>query len=168
LIEEGVDVAIRIAELADSSLIARRLAPGHRTVCAAPSYLERFGAPTTPDDLKHHNCLTLSVASALNEWAFEGPEGRRTVRVTGTFEANSVIALHRAALAGLGLLRASRFLVGPDLKAGHLAPVLSDFHCPGDSAIHAVYPHSRHLSPKVRAFVDFLVEKFTPVPPWEI
>jgi len=167
LVEEGVDVAIRIAELADSSLIARRLAPGNRTVCAAPSYLDRYGMPKTPDDLKHHNCLTLSIASSLNEWGFEGPDGKRTVRVSGTFEANNVIALHRAALEGLGLLRASRFLVGPDLKAGRLIPVLSEFHCPGDSAIYAVYPHNRHLSPKVRAFVDFLVEKFMPVPPWE-
>lgn len=167
LVEEGVDVAIRIAELADSSLIARRLAPGHRAICASPEYLARHGAPETPDDLARHNCLTLSLPSSLNEWEFDGPNGRRRVRITGTFRANNAIALHRAALAGLGLMRGSRFLVGADIKAGRLVPVLSQFACPGESAIYAVYPHSRHLSPKVRAFVDFLVERFTPVPPWD-
>lgn len=167
LVEEGADVAIRIAALTDSSLIARRLAPGNRSLCASPAYLEKHGVPQSVEDLKNHNCLTLNLSPKLNEWEFDCASEKRTVRVNGTFVANNILALHQAALAGIGIIRGSRFLVATDIKAGRLVPVLQDVHCPGDSAIHAVYPHSRHLSPKVRAFVDFLVERFTPVPPWE-
>lgn len=167
LVEEGVDVAIRFTEqLSDPSLVARRLAVNRRIVCAAPPYIEARGEPQKPEDLLKHNCLTLYTVSTFNEWEFEGPEGKRVLHVSGSFETNSADALYHAALAGLGIARLSTYLVGPDLKAGRLVMLLPQY-THEKASILAVYPHRRHVSPKVRAFVDFLLEKFTPVPPWE-
>lgn len=163
LVEESVDVAIRSGPLPDSSLIARRLAPDRRIVCAAPGYLERHGTPSTPADLVDHNCLIFSGLPTLNEWTFEGPE---TVKERGSFEANNGDALRDGVLAGLGIARLAAFLVGPDVKAGRLVALFEDRQPADDSAINVLYPHHRHLSPKVRVFVDYLVERMTPVPPW--
>jgi len=167
LVEEEVDVVIRIAKLPDSTLIARKLAPAKRMVAAAPSYIEKHGMPNTPDDLIHHNCLTLSFETGLNQWEFKGENGPKRYRVDGNFESNNATALHDAALSGLGLIRAANFIIGPDIQAGRLIPVLSDYETEGESNIYAIYPQNRHLSPKVRAFVDLLCDKFLPVPPWE-
>jgi len=168
LVEEEVDVAVRIADLPDSSLIARKLGPARRMVAASPKYLEMHGEPTTPDDLKDHNCLTLSFETSLNQWEFGGPDGPKRIRVTGNFETNNATALHEAARAGLGLIRAGNFILQPDIREGRLIPVLQEFEAHGgDTNIYAVYPHNRHLSPKVRAFVDLLTDNFLPVPPWE-
>jgi len=166
LVEEGVDVAIRFTEqLTDPSLVARRLAVNRRVICAAPSYLNAHGRPHTPEDLLRHNCLRLYTVSSFNDWEFEGPDGARVLHVSGNFETNSADALYHATLAGLGVARLSTYLVGPDLRSGRLLRVLPDY-THEKACILAVYPHRRHLSPKVRAFVDFLVEKLTPVPPW--
>lgn len=169
LIEEGVDLAIRIAELPDSSFIARRLAPARRVVCASPDYWRRHGRPRHPTDLADHSCLIytyLSALSAQREWRFKGPKGPVSVRVSGCLEANNGDALRDAALAGLGVYLAPTFIVGDDLWAGRLEEVLSDYE---DSrlSVYAVYPHRQHLSAKVRAFVDFLVERFGPEPYWD-
>jgi len=167
LVEEGVDVAIRFTEqLSDPSLVARRLAVNRRLICAAPAYLEAHGVPHTPQDLARHNCLTLYTISSFNDWTFEGPDGTEVLHVNGTLESNSADALYHATLAGLGIARLSTYLIGPDLKAGRLVAVLPDY-VHQDASILAVYPHRRNLSPRVRAFIDFLVEKFTPEPPWE-
>ncbi len=168
LVEEGIDVAIHFTEqLTDPSLVARRLALNRRVISAAPSYIAAHGAPQTPEDLLKHNCLSLYTVSSFNDWEFDGPQGSRVLHVQGNFETNSADALYHAALAGLGIVRISTYLVGPDLKAGRLVRLLPDYVYEKASIV-AVYPHRRHLSPKVRAFVDFLVEKFTPVPPWEV
>ena len=167
LVEEEVDVAIRIGELPDSSLIARKLAPARRVVAGAPSYLGRVGTPKSPDDLKDHNCLTLSFETSLNQWEFAGPDGPRRMRVSGNYETNNATAMHAAALDGLGLIRSADFIVGPDIRAGRLIPVLTDFETDRAPNIYAVYSHARHLSPKVRAFVDLLADAFSPTPPWE-
>ena len=167
LVEEGFDVGVRIGVLTDSTLVARKLGVPKRTVVAAPSYLERHGVPRTPDDLVNHECLKLSIPTALNRWEFMFPEGSRMVDVSGRFEADNAIALHEAAIAGLGLFRAASFVVGDGIKAGRLVPVLEDFETSGDAGIFVVWPHNRNLSAKVRAFVDTLVEAFTPIPPWE-
>ena len=167
LVEEGVDVAIRIGVLTDSTLIARKLAPARRVVVAAPAYLERMGAPKTPDDLEKHDCLTLSFESSLNRWEVKGDNGPRIIRVSGSFQSNNAVVLHQASLEGVGLFRAATFVVGPDVEAGRLVPVLQEYEPEGEANIYAVYPTARHLSPKVRMFVDALVETFTPVPPWE-
>jgi len=167
LIEEGVDVAIRIGARVDSSLISRQLAEDRRLICAAPSYIDRHGAPRTPDELADHNCLAwMANQGGLNDWPFAGPDGPYTVTVSGNAEVNSGETLHEMALAGLGLARMAEFRVGDDIKSGRLVPVLLDHHRAEPLPIHVVYPHRRHLLPKVRSFVDFLAWRFTPVPPW--
>jgi DNA-binding transcriptional LysR family regulator len=168
LIEEGVDVAIRIGARTDSSLISRQLAEDHRLICAAPAYLDRHGMPQTPDDLTGHNCLAwMANQGGLNDWPFVGPDGPYTVTVSGNAEVNSGETLHEMALAGLGLARMAEFRVGADIAAGRLVPLLLDHHRADPLPIHVVYPHRRHLLPKVRTFVDFLALKFTPAPPWK-
>ncbi len=166
LLAEGFDVGVRIGHLPDSSLIARRLAPSRRVVCGAPEYLARCGRPKHPDDLIRHNCLRYTYSAANGDWYFDGPDGRIDVRVQGTLAANNGEALRAAALAGLGLIVSPTFIVGPDLLAGRLEAVLTRY-CGDDSALYAVYPHKRHLSAKVRAFVDFLAERFGPDPYWD-
>lgn len=168
LVEEGIDVAIQWREqIEDPSVVSRRLCVNRRIICAAPAYVERRGLPRTPEELLEHNCLTLSELSEFNDWEFEDPEhGSRVLHVDGDFSANTADALYEAALAGVGLARLSTWLVMPDIRAGRLVPVLPAY--PHDrSAFYVVYPQRRHLSPAVRAFVDFLVELFVPVPPWE-
>lgn len=167
IVEVSIDVAIRLGELSDSSLVARKLGESRRIICASPAYLDRLGVPRTPEDLAHHNCLTLSNNTRFNEWSFDTEEGQRMVRVSGNFETNLSDSLLQAALAGTGIARLSAFMVGPYIKAGQLVPLLDD--CNREMQIvHAVYPHRRHLPPKTRAFVDFLAEKFAPDdPPWQ-
>lgn len=166
LVEEGVDVAVRVSSLPDSALVVRKLAPERRIICAAPDYLASHGTPRTPADLVHHNCLTYSTLAA-NEWKFAGADGVFSVDARGNFEANGGEAMREMALSGVGLVRLATFLIGPDIRAGRLVPLLTDYERAEGSAVYAVYPHRRHLSTKVRAFVDFLVEKMTPTPPWE-
>jgi DNA-binding transcriptional LysR family regulator len=167
LVDEGFDMAVRVGTLADSSLVARKLAPMRRTVCAAPAYLEKRGVPASPGDLKAHECLCYSNVGMAQEWRFVRADGRPwPVEVRGRLHANNGDALRAAALRGFGLAVLPSFLVGRDFQSGALVSVLEEF-LPQDSAVHAVYPHARHLSPKVRAFVDFLAERFGPVPYWD-
>jgi DNA-binding transcriptional LysR family regulator len=167
LVEEGLDVAVRVEALPDSSLIARHLAPCRVVICAAPSYLERHGVPQTPADLAAHNCLTLTMSPFYSEWHFIGADGKeQKIHVTGNLRANSAIALAEAALKGQGLTFQPTYVVGEDLNAGRLVPVLSDYAL-AELAVRALYPHSRLLSAKVRAFVDFLVARFGQEPAWD-
>lgn len=158
-VEEGADVVVRVGELRDTSLIARKLAPNRRMVVGSPEYFARAGMPATPADLRHHNCLAYTYRASRHEWFFQGPEGPQTVSISGTLESNHSEALHTAVLRGLGLALLPLWIVWPDLHAGRLVEALPDYRTP-DSAIHAIYAHNRHLSPKVRAFVDFLAECF--------
>lgn len=167
LIEEGVDVALQLSEeFEHESLVARKLFTNRRLVCAAADYLERHGTPQTPGDLLQHNCLTHSSFRHFNDWEFRDGGDTRIVRVSGNFDVNSASALYRATLAGIGIARLATFLIGHDLQSGRLVALLEAYqHQP--SSLLIVYPHRRHLSSKVRAFVDFLIEKFTPIPQWE-
>lgn len=167
LVDEGWDVAVRIGRLADSSLIARRLAPIRRVVCAAPAYLERRGVPRVPADLAGHDCLSHSAVNPW-EWRFSALDGQvLSVEIRGRFHADNGDVLRVMALAAQGLAFLPTFFVGDDIRAGRLVPVLEEF-VPLDVALHAVYPHNRHLSPKVRAFVDYLAETFGPDPYWDL
>ncbi len=169
LVEEGFDVAVRVRTgLPDSSLIARRLAPVRRVVCAAPDYLERYGCPERPEDLVTHRCLIYSLSSSPTEWTFalRGGGEPLAVQVAPYYTANSSIALREAVLAGSGIALIPTFVVGPDIRAGRLRTVLPDFEIPLHT-MYALYPSSRHLSPKVRSFVDFLVERYGDEPSWD-
>lgn len=167
LIEEGFDLAIHLDELRDSSLIARKLGSSQRVVCGAPSYFQRHGVPKTPDDLRKHNCLINFSLPPRDQWQFSVPGGETTVvRVTGSMQANVADALRMAALSGLGLVLLPTYMVGQDIRKGRLQTVLTDY-VPAPLEIHAVYPHRKHLSAKVRTFVDFLHERFHPKPYWE-
>ena len=166
LIDEGFDVAIRIARLTDSSLIARRLAPDRRILCGAPAYFAKHGEPRTPDDLAAHNCLSYAYVSDTDQWQFIDGEGTRSVAVRGNLRANNGDAIRQALLAGLGVAVLPSFIVGPDIQAGRLKEVLRDY-LPNRASVYAVYPHSRHLTAKVRVFVDFLADRFGPVPYWD-
>jgi DNA-binding transcriptional LysR family regulator len=166
LVEEGFDLAIRIARLADSSLIARRIAPCRIVACAAPAYLKRHGAPRRPADLTAHNCLGYSYAALQNEWRFTGPDGVEAVRVSGRLNANNGDILRLAALRAEGIVVQPTFLIGDDLASGNLVPILPGF-APDELVIQAVYPHRRHLSVKVRSFIDFLVGRFGQDPEWD-
>jgi DNA-binding transcriptional LysR family regulator len=166
LVEEGVDLAIRIARPADSSLIARQIAPCLVVACAAPDYLAKHGAPHRPADLVGHNCLGYSYAALRGEWRFSGPDGVASVHVAGRLSANNGDLLRLAALAGEGIVLLPSFLVGDDIAAGQLVTILPGY-TPDALAIQAVYPHRRHLSVKVRSFVDFLVARFGHEPEWD-
>jgi len=172
LVQEGEDLAIRVGQLESSSLIARKLALSRRVVCASAAYLRRNGTPARPEELKAHNCLTRKpIAGTGREWKFTDAKGEQIVSVTGSFQANHVEALHAAALEGVGIACLSTWAVGPDIKRGALRALLRDWEVQPtatEAPIYAVYPHNRHLSPKVRAFVDFLVEQLGPRPFWNI
>ena len=160
LVDEGYDVAVRIGTLRDSTLVARRLAPCRIMLCASPGYLRRRGTPTAPDGLRAHDCL-LYAYSPGGSWALGG----QVVPVSGPLVANNGDALLQAALAGQGLILQPTFIVGDALRGGGLVQLLPDWPA-RDLYAHAVYPAARNLSPKVRCFVDFLVERFGPAP-WD-
>ena len=168
LVEGGFDVAIRLGRQRDSSLIARQIGQGRRLVCASPSYLARAGAPEVPEDLAGHDCLTFRTHPGTNAWRFRGADGEREVRVSGGLFADDGQALAAAAIAGLGLVLVPIWLVGPALREGALCQVLSRFApLPAASPLYAVYAHGRHLPPKVRAFVDFLADRFSGETEWD-
>jgi DNA-binding transcriptional LysR family regulator len=167
LMEEGWDLAIRIGQLKDSSLVARRLAACRTIVCAAPAYLKQHGIPQTPDDLIRHNCLAYTLPSAIgaNRWTF-GTDGDIVVPIQGNLRANNGDALLAAAVAGQGLIYQPTFIVGDSLREGSLVPVLSNYPT-YEPAIHAVLPSGRQAPAKVRVFVAFLAERFGPEPEWD-
>jgi DNA-binding transcriptional LysR family regulator len=166
LIEEGFDLAVRIADLADSSLAARKLAPNRRVVCATPDYLRRHGEPRTPEDLAQHNCLLAGDFSGA--WDYKDPQGRPgTVRVTGRYVCDNWEVLREWALAGLGVALKSTWDVRRHLEDGSLVSLLPGYSFHTDVAIYAVYPHRRHLPAKTRAFIEFLADSFGPEPYWD-
>ena len=166
LVEEGFDLALRIIPIPDSSLIIRRLAGFRFTVCGAPGYLAQRGTPVELADLAAHNCLIFSDSPFGKEWRFFAEDGtEQGVPLSGNFRANSAEALRLAAVAGQGLMHAPRFLVADDLAAGRLVPVLTGFRT-AELSINAIYPHRRHLSAKVRIFIDLLAEHFRKTAAW--
>lgn len=166
LVEEGWDIAVRIGRLRDSSLIARRLAPSRLVTVASPDYLARWGRPERPEDLSRHECLLYTTPANPSVWPYRVDGEHRSVRVQGRMRVNNGDAILEAVRAGLGLAVLPTFMIHRDLVSGRLVTVLDAFEVT-DVAIHAVWPHHRHLSPKVRAFVDFLAERFGPVPSWD-
>lgn len=168
LVDEGFDVAVRIGRLPDSSLVVRRLGPSRMLTCAAPSYLARHGEPARPEDLSEHACIYLNSAATPAVWWYQGADGKEiSMRVGGPICANSLALLCRAAERGLGIVFGPSFVLGPLVKSGQLRSVLCDYPSrPLDMSV--VFPSNRHLSTKVRVFVDFLSKRFGGTPPWDV
>ena len=166
LIDEGIDLAIRLGGSDDSRLMTRYLAPHRLVTCAAPAYLEKFGIPTDVEQLAEHSCLAFVHGGRPVEWRFTMDGHIRTVAINGRFSATNAEALRDATLAGYGVAKLATFLISDDLRAGRLVRVLEDFAADGPG-VRAVYPSSRHLSPKVRSFIDELVNAWRPEPPWD-
>lgn len=163
IVGEGFDLAVRIAELRDTSLVARRLAPNHRVLCATPAYLERHGEPKSLEDLGQHRLM----AHNSDHWRLEGPEGEVAVRIQGPLRTNSSEVIREALLSGLGIALRSTWDVGPELHSGQLRRILPGYSGGRHVAIHAVYPSRRHMEQKVRVFIDFLADLYGSVPPWD-
>ena len=162
LVESGIDVAIRVGRLSDSTLKARKIGNSRRVVCASPRYLKKAGVPEHPADLEQHNCLTFREHPGHNLWSFNGAERKINVRVTGNFFARSSDALIAAALAGMGLVHLPDWNIGAELRQKQLQIVLGDYEAiPESSPIWAVHTHQRHIPPKVRVFIDFLIEQLS-------
>lgn len=164
LVEGGFDVAVRDAGLKDSSLIARKLASDKRILCASPEYLQHYGEPKTPQDLRNHQCITLI---GLDSWGFDTPEGIHTIKAKGTFRTDNGEAIRDACVAGLGITICSTWNAYLHLQRGELVQVLPDYPLVSDTALWAVYPSSRLLAPKVRAFIDFFAERYGEMPYWD-
>lgn len=163
VVGEGFDVAIRIADLADTSLVAKKLAPNHRVLCASPAYLDRHGAPQALADLARHQLLVHNA----DHWRLDGPDGPEIVRVDSMIRTNSSEVIREAVIAGLGIALRSTWDVGPELRSGELRILLPRYRASRRVAIYAVYPSRRHLPQRTRVFIDFLAELYGPVPTWD-
>jgi len=160
LVEEGFDVAVRIAALPSSNLVSRRLATTRVVLCASPEYLARHGTPSHPRELGVHRTISYSYwAGGRNEWKFDGPEGEVAVRVHPVLHANNGDTCRAAALDHLGVILQPDFIVGDDLRRGALVQLMPQYRSI-ELGIHALYPTRKHLPLKVRGLVDFLVEAF--------
>ena len=160
-IEESVDVSIRFGNLQDSSLIARRLGGAQLSVVGAPRYFAKFGQPKKPEDLAGHNCLAFTFRDTrlAREWRFAQAGGETVLPIQGTMSLSDGASVCDAARAGYGLAQLQDFFIDALIARGQLVPVLEKFK-PAAQPIWLVYPQARHLSPKVRAFVDFMVDRF--------
>jgi DNA-binding transcriptional LysR family regulator len=164
LVDTGVDLAIRLGVLDDSSLVARKICDVERLVCASPAYLARRGTPRRPEDLLQHNCLWVTSAPVHRRWPFATRQGRKSILVSGNVAAGDGEALLELALQGLGIVRLADFLVGPEIAKGRLLPLLADVHDPTPIPLQAVHAYGRQRSPKVAAMIEFLLESFGGAP----
>ena len=166
LVGEGYDVIIRVTNEPDVNLVARKLAPVRRKLCATPQYFQQNGIPQTPEDLIKHNCLDYTLSGEQGYWNFTGPEGVIAVPVSGTLRINDDDALSQAVLGGLGIALLPTFTVGKDLQNGKLQAVLSEYIAV-ERYVYACYLPSRHVPAKVRSFIDFLLLRIGTVPYWD-
>jgi DNA-binding transcriptional LysR family regulator len=165
LVEEKYDLAIRISELRESGLIVRKLADNRRVICGSPAYLQANGTPLTPQDLQHHNCLLLRFpGSEQYQWRLTGPDDEvHNLPISGPLDSDRTDVLKHWARAGMGLTLQNRIDIAAELEAGLLLPVLQEYKADGHR-IHAVYPQRRHMPPRLRVTLDFLIEKFKDLP----
>lgn len=162
LVDEGFDLAVRIGDIRNQFLVARRIGTTAIVCCASPDYLKRHGTPRTPDELARHVCLTYEYATVRHQWRFSGADGReQVVRIGGPLHSNNGRMLAALAVEGAGIVCEPDFILAPDIARGALVPILTDWKLAAIS-IHAAYPSRRHLSAKVRSFVDFLAERLAP------
>ena len=167
IVDEGYDLAIRISSAGSTSHAARKLATSRNILCASPAYLAQRGYPAAPADLIEHRCIGYSYAAAGDEWQLMDSESKaHTVKVDCHMHTNNGDTARAAALAGQGVIWQPTFLVGDDLRSGKLVQVLPEYRLP-DIDVLALYPSRRHLSARVRAMIDFLVDAFGGLPPWD-
>lgn len=163
---EGYDVAIRVLHEPPTSMVARKLAPVHRRLCATPEYFRKHGIPRVPQDLAVHNCLDYIHSGDKGIWKFKGPEGEISVPVSGRLRINDDEALSQVVLGGLGCALLPTFIVGRDIQSGKLASQLSEY-IPVEQYVYAIYLPNRNLPLKVRVFIDFLLTRFGEEPYWD-
>lgn len=167
LIEGGFDVALTISNLADSALVARRLGPCHHCIVAAPEYLSRYGTPRKPEDLQDHAIVSYKYQESARQWEFIDTRGKSSVvAINSKVEMNNSMGMREAILNGAGIMRAPSFVVGSDVQQGRLKTLLPSYQTL-QMSIYVLYPQRRHLSPKVRAFVDFLSQRIGDTPYWD-
>ncbi len=164
LVEGGFDVAIRNAQMNDSTLVARKLASDKRVLCASPEYINSHGIPKSPYDLDKHNCVSLM---GLDSWTLETPDGEYSFKTKDRLRTDNGEAARDASIQGLGITLSSTWCSYKQLQSGELVQVLKDYPLISNTALWAVYPSSRLLAPKVRVFIDFLVDKYSGVPYWD-
>lgn len=167
LVAEGFDLGIRIATKIDPGLVTRKLTRIRIVACASPEYLKKHGTPKSPEELADHNCLSYAYLDSPNEWHFKNKGEERKVLVSGNLRGNSGDILRNAAIEGLGVIQQPTFLIYEALRGNKLVPILTDWEI-NDFTLFAVYPNRKHLPPKVRSFIDFLVERFGPDPYWDL
>jgi DNA-binding transcriptional LysR family regulator len=167
ILEESIDVAIRIGQLQDSQLVARRLAPNHRVLCASPAYLQKYGSPQTPKELEQHNCLNFSRLATGDVWHLSRQNQQIAVSVKGKLRADNGEALYQAVLGDCGIALLATFIAGDALRTGRLETVLDDWKVP-TTDIFAVSGVGQYVPSKTQVFVDFLVERFGDPPAWDI
>jgi len=163
LIQEGIDVAFRVGQLADSSLIARSLGSIKVITCASPAYIEKNGAPSHPNEVNDHTSVGWNP---VNSWEYDTPE-KISIDLKPKVKVNDVLSMRKMALNGLGIARLPAFLCADDIKSGRLVPVMCDWSYKS-TPIQALYPSNRHLSVKVRTFVDYIVEVLRRDQPWDV
>jgi len=166
-VAQGFDVTLRIGELVSSSLIARKIVPARRVICAAPTYLDRRGTPTHPGELRDHDCLNYGYLATGNQCKLTGPDGDHWVQLPWRMCTNNAQLLRDAAIHGQGIALLPTFIVGGDLRRGALRAILPDFE-PPELALYAIYARTEPLPTKCRVFIDFLVERFGGHPYWDL
>lgn len=166
LAEEGYDIAIRVMHEPPDAMVARKLAPVQRRLCATPEYFMKYGVPRIPQDLTRHNCLDYIHSGDKGIWKFKGPEGEIAVPVSGKLRINDDEALSQVVLGGLGCALLPTFIVGKDIQSGKLACELTEY-IPVEQYVYALYLPNRNLPLKVRAFIDFLLNRFGVEPYWD-
>ncbi|MCP4595452.1 LysR family transcriptional regulator [Neptuniibacter sp.] len=158
LVSEGIDLAIRLGNLEDSSLVARSLGKSKRFICASPAYIECKGKPSIPDELQQHNCLRLSTSEVFNQWRFTAEDKEHFVSAKGNFITDNVEALYEYALQGGGIVRLSGFMVEEDISQGRLIPLLTEYET-DPQWVNVLYPHRTFLPVKVKVFIEFLQQR---------
>lgn len=166
LAEEGYDVVICVTRDLPMALVARKLAPIRRKICATPSYFDESGVPATPQDLVHHNCLDYIHSGDRGLWRLRGPDGDVSVPVSGRLRINDDEALSQVVLGGFGLALLPTFIIGKDIQAKRLKSVLSEY-IPVEQHVYALYLPKRNLPLKIRVLIDFLIERFGAEPYWD-
>jgi DNA-binding transcriptional LysR family regulator len=165
-VQDGFDVTLRIADLESSSLIARKIVPIDRMICASPDYLAKHGIPSHPGDLRNHSLLTYGFLLTGNQWKLTGKDGDHWIQPNWTLCANNAEVLRDAAIKGRGIALLPSFLTAEALRTQALRSFLSEYNAPS-LTLYAIYPPTRHLAVKVRLFIDFLADRFSGLPVWE-